>query len=174
MPKGPFKRTLKWKPGDIFAVPLSDRSFGYAQAIAPVASFAIDFALLCERTKALPNVYGPVARLSAIAILATWRTVITGGHWAKVGSAETCLPTTMCRNQQLLASSLAGVQHSSWGLLEDFLSAYHGLVPWNLYPAFSFDSYLLAGTPRPPVAKVLDAASLELFRAADKQRVYSA
>ena len=163
MTKQRFKRTLKGKTGDVFAVPLVDGSFGYAQAIAPVSSFAIDFALTSQRSNELEH--GVTSVGSAIALMATWRTVVTGGHWCKVGTAALCVPADSCPNQKLLASGeLVGVRHSSWGLLEEFLSAFHGQFPWNLYPAFNFDKYLLPGISRPTVARVLDALSLEIFR----------
>lgn len=170
MPKGPFKRTLKWETGDLFALPLIDGTYGVAQAIAPAGTYAIDFALLATR---LADPAAPLAMPSkkdAVGLLATWRTVVTGGHWAYCGHADLVVPAESCLNQQLIAQGRVGITHSSWGLLEKFLSAYHGVFPWNLYPAFDFDSYLLDGICRPQHAKILTAAEIALASAFEKER----
>lgn len=155
MAKSPFKRRLKWAPGDFFAVPLSDGTFGLAQIVAPVDSHAIDFVLLAVRLPTATPLAKQPHTNDAVAVGATWRTVVTGGHWAYVGHGPLLIAPQMCPNQRLLAAGHIEVSHSSWGLLQDLLSAYHGLLPWNMYPAFDYDSYLLPGVPRPAVAKIL-------------------
>lgn len=175
MAKGVFKRRLKWFPGDLFAVPLSDGSFGFAQAVAAVESWAVDFALLSVRSPQAEPLAAPPLREDAIAVQATWRTAITGGHWKFVGSTELVISLEACPNQRLIsARESRGLKHSDWGLLEDFLSAYHGLFPWNLYSAFDFDSYLLHGVERPAAAIVLGPEQVALARAHEKERAYAA
>jgi len=171
MSKGKYKRTLKWRAGDLFAVPLVDGSFGFAQAIAPVESWAIDFALLSSRSTELKWPKQSISESDAIGVLATWRTVVTGGHWAKVGSAAPCLSVDSCPNQLLIAAGENGVTHADWGLLQKFLSAFHGLFPWNLYPAFDFDSYLLPNRARPASAKVLSALELHNYKENESRKI---
>jgi hypothetical protein len=169
MTSAPFRRTLKWRPGDLFAVPLADRSFGLAQAVAPVKTHAIDFALLSHRFEAVPDEVPSANPRDVIGVRATWRTAVTGGHWGKVGSAALTVVADDCPNQRLLQQGQVEVEHSSWGLVEDFLSSWHGLLPWNLNPAFDFDRYLMPGTKRPSTARILSPAELVIFRASDKR-----
>ena len=171
MAKRVFKRRLKWSPGDLFAVPLSDGSFGFAQAVARVDTYAVDFALLSIRSPQPEPLAPPPMRVHAVAVQATWRNVITGAHWKFVGSTDLVIPLQACPNQRLIsAGEFRGLKHSDWGLLEKFLSAYHGLFPWNLYPAFDFDSYLLPGTERPPAAMLLTPDQVALFSARENER----
>lgn len=172
MTKGPFRRRLKWSPGDLFAVPLSDGTFGLVQAIAPVEKWAVDFALLaCRLPK--PELAKMPESSDAVGVCASWRTAITGGHLAFVGHCELLIPMEACPNQQLIAAGAIGVTHVDWGLLQDFLSAYHGLFPWNLYPAFEFDSYLLQGVVRPAKAIVLTQEQVILAAQKLNERGYA-
>jgi Immunity protein 26 len=166
-----FKRTLKWQPGDIFVVPLADGSFGYVQAIAPVMAHAIDFAVLSSRSTVPMELSQDNDANSAIGVLATWRKAITGGRWGKVGRTAPHLSRLQCPNQVLIEKDNGlGVNHGDVGLVESFLSAYHGLIPWNLYAAHCFDEYLVPGRKKPDTAYELSAADLAVYRRAVNAR----
>lgn len=109
-----------------------------------------------------------------VSIQATWRTTLNGGWWAKLGTAPLVVQPEDCPNQQILAQGGRGVgcTHSSQEVLEDFLSSYHGLIPWNLHPAFDFDKRLFPGVARPQAAKIIDAASLRLYQQAIQREKY--
>ena len=174
MHKGAFKRRLKWAPGELFAVPLTDGTFGIAQAIAPVSSYAIDFALLKIRLAHLISLEVHPAEADVVGIMATWRTVVSGGRWAHVGQVSLLVPLETCPNQRLIAAGNVQVTHTSWGLVEKFMSAWHGFFPWNLYPAFDFDSYLAPGIERPPNVKILSKSQIFLASEAKKKDAYLA
>lgn len=161
----PFKRT-RWKPGFVFALPLADGSFGIAQSIAPVESWAVDLALLSDRFSKVPSDVPALNRASVVSIQATWSRSLNGGWWAKIGSAPLVVEPDECPNQKLLFRGEKGVgcTHSSEGLLQDFLSAYHGLIPWNVYPAHNFDDRLFPGLARSKAAYLLDDAARLLYQ----------
>jgi hypothetical protein len=162
-----FKRTLKWQPGDVFAVPLTDGSFGFVQAVAPVMTHAIDFAVLSTRTSTPTATISEVDASSVIAIHAAWRQAISGGYWGKVLRTKLLISPSQCPNQTLIAHSNGiGTQHSSAGLVETYLSACHGLVPWNIHKAHSFDDYLIQGSSRPSLAYLLSPAELAIYQQA--------
>ena len=167
MPKAAFKRTLKWQPGDVFAVPLADGSFGFVQAIAPVMEHAIDFAVLSTRASSPTVKASDVHGCSVIAVHAAWRQAITAGYWGKVFRTELRISPTQCPNQVLIMQNNGiGAQHSSIGLIETFMSACHGLIPWNVHKAHSFDDYLVHGVARPSLAYVLSPAELAIYQQA--------
>jgi Immunity protein 26 len=167
MAKSAFKRTLKWRQGDIFAVPLADRSFGFVQAIAPVMSHAIDFAVLSTRADSPNAQHSELSTAAVIALHAAWRQAITGGHWGKVCSTESLISPSQCPNQVLIANANGiGVPHSDIGLVESFLSACHGLIPWNIYKAHNFDDYLIPGVERPSSAYLLSPSELAIYQQA--------
>jgi Immunity protein 26 len=162
-----FKRTLKWRPGDVFAVPLTDGSFGFVQAVAPVMAHAIDFAVLSTRSSAPTATVSEVDASSGIAVHAAWRQAITGGYWGKVLCTNLLISPSQCPNQKLIEHSNGiGTQHSSIGLVETYLSACHGLIPWNIHKAHSFDDYLVQGVSRPSSAYLLSPAELAIYQQA--------
>jgi hypothetical protein len=171
----PYKR-CRWKPGQIFGIPLSDGSFAVAQAIAPVESYGVEMALFSARSISLPVSMPDVRRPDVISIQSVWRTILTGGWWCKLGDLPLVVRAEECPNQVLLAKNPKGTgcNISSERLVVDFLLAYHGVIPWNLHPAFDFDTYLFPGLSRPSAARELDAASLatylEHYRRMEEQR----
>ena len=68
----------RWKPGLVYAVPLKDGSFGFAQAIAPAMLTVIDIAVYGARATALPTAAPPLDRDGLVALTATWRSVKRG------------------------------------------------------------------------------------------------
>jgi hypothetical protein len=170
-----FKKT-RWRSGLVFALPLADGSFGLAQAIAPVQAWAVDLALFSDRFLEIPTEVPSLQRANLISIHATWQRVLNGGHWATIGSAPCVITTDECPNQKLvhLGENGGGCQYSSQEILQDFLSAYHGIIPWNLFPASDFDQKLCYGVDRPKTARLLDEASLWLFQQAEQGKTYHA
>lgn len=164
-----FKRTLKWQPGDVFAVPLTDGSFGFVQAVAQVMAHAIDFAVLSTRssTPTATATASEVDASSIIAVHAAWRQAITGGYWGKVLRTKLLISPSQCPNQKLVEHSNGiGTRHSSVGLVEAYLSACHGLIPWNVHKAHSFDDYLVQSVSRPSSAYLLSPAELAIHQQA--------
>jgi len=165
--KATFKRTLKWQPGDVFVIPLADGSFGFAQAIAPVMQHVIDFAFFSSKSDESIRIPEDLGPKTVIGIHATWRQAVTGGYWGKVGNTELCIAPEQCPNQLLIKHhNSIGVTHGDIGHVENFLSACHGLLPWNIYKFHPFDNYLVPGRPRPSAAYELSAADLAIYRQA--------
>src|SRR5262249_8704383 len=71
MVKGKFKRS-RWKPGNVYALPLVDGSFGIAQAIVatPGLPGVLNIAVFDNRFPALSECCKTVARNRVIALLA--------------------------------------------------------------------------------------------------------
>src|SRR5687767_4762472 len=114
MPRGSLKRS-RWKPGNVYALPLSDRSFGIAQAIvaSPGLPGVINVAVFDYRYARLVECSTTVARDRVVALLGTWRAEMNGGYWALVGWAEPCVRADEFPNLQL--KSLTGHTHHSGG-----------------------------------------------------------
>lgn len=169
----PFKKTC-WKSGYVFALPLADGSFGIAQAIAPLHEWAVDLVLFSDRFATVPDAVPPLHRANVVSIHATWQRVLNSGRWAKVGTAACVIQPHECPNQKLLSSCGTGgaYQHSTDDGLQNFLSAYHGLIPWNLCEGLEFDQKLHCGVNRPKTARVLDEASLWLYRQIEQEKKY--
>lgn len=164
MAKGSFKRS-RWKPGNVYALPLTDGSFGIAQAIvaSPGLPGVINVAVFDDRYPTLAECRNTVARERLIALLGTWRAEMNGGWWALVEWAEPCVRADEFPNLQL--KSLVGHTHHSGGVIENLVSAYHGLLPWNAnYREDYYDVLLAPGVQRPKTARILGAVELSTYR----------
>jgi hypothetical protein len=160
-----FKRS-RWKPGNVYALPLVDGSFGVAQAIvaSPGMAGILNVALFDYRYPSLSDCRTTVERNRVIALLATWRAEMNGGYWALVGWFEPCVAEMEFPNLQLGRDAPGHIHHSG-GVLENLVSAYHGLLPWNTNSQEDYYDILLApGVKRPKTARLLNQLELATFR----------
>lgn len=164
MAKERFKRS-RWKPGNVYALPLADGSFGIAQAIVadPDMPGILNVGVFDYRYATLEDCLPIVQRQRVIALLATWRAEMNGGWWAPIGWAEPCI----CAEEFPYSSlpTAVGRVHHSGGVLENLVSAYHGLLPWNSnYREDYYDRLLAPGVQRPTSARMLNQMELMTFR----------
>lgn len=68
-------------------------------------------------------------------------------------------------NERYANKGYVGAVNYDAGLLADFLSAFHGLLPWNVMhdPAY-YDGLLRPGLPRPQSVRILDERERENYR----------
>src|SRR5258706_5398224 len=83
------RKQSRWKPGTVYAVPLTDRSFGIAQAGEAQAPFVnvIYVALFADRYTHIPDAVPALERDSAVSLTATWRQALNRGEWLSLGVA---------------------------------------------------------------------------------------
>lgn len=164
MARGKFKRS-RWKPGNVYAVPLTDGSFGIVQAVvaSPGLPGVINVAVFDYRYPNLAECRKQVSREHVIALLGTWRAEMNGGWWALIGWSEPCVGVMEFPNVQLQGG--VGHVHHSGGIIENLISAYHGLLPWNTnYREDYYDQLLAPGVTRPKAARLLNALELATYR----------
>lgn len=160
------RKRVKWEFGDIFAVPLTDGSFGACQAAYDVMPHVVDCAFFSLRFHTLPVQAPAVTPEDVIALLAVWKNPLKNGSWPKIGHASPVLPASSFPNQLLIQKANGvGVKHSNEPLIEGFLSAWHALQPWNtLYEEDYYDKLLAPGVVRPANAVILDARARAEWR----------
>jgi hypothetical protein len=161
------RKQSRWKPGTVYAVPLTDGSFGIAQAGETQGEFVnvIYVALFADRYMHLPNEVPPLKRDSAVSLWATWRQALNRGEWLSLGVAPEIFKKSEFPNERYAREGYVGASHSDAGLLAKFLSAFHGLLPWNVMhdPAY-YDRFLRPGLPRPSSVRILDESEREKYR----------
>jgi hypothetical protein len=161
----PFKRS-RWQSGMVYAIPLSDGSFCFAQAAAAAMANVIDIAILARRVHELPSHVPDLSRQEVVALGATWRQHLNRGQWHAIGISASIVPIEEFPNQRLLKAGAVGIQHMDAGLWEKLLDAWYGLRPWNvMYEEDYFDKKLAPGVCRPASAIVLSSDDRERFRA---------
>ena len=140
----------KWVPGMIYAVPLADGSFGMAQAIDAMTVNIIYVAIFIDRTCDIPPTPPKLTRTHAVSLVATWRQHLNSGDWPSIGVGPLVYQKKDFPNEQFAKKGYIGAKHYDIGILQDFLSAYHGIVPWNVnYKEDYYDQFLMLGKERP-------------------------
>lgn len=160
------RKRVRWAPGAVYAVPLTDGSYGLAQAIDAMMVNVIYVALFAARLPAVPEVVPELRPETIVSLAATWRQDLDRGDWPYVGGAPLVVRKAAFPNERFAASGYVGAKHYDAGILADFLSAYHGLLPWNVMHVEDYYDRLLApGVPRPDTAQLLDPAARAAYRA---------
>lgn len=148
-----------------YAVPLSDGSFGIAQAGDAMMTNVIYVVLFKNRLAGLPDDPPHLQRRAAVALSATWRHALNRGDWPSLKQVPEVFLKSDFPNERFARSGYVGAKHYDAGGLCNFLSAYHGLVPWNVMhdPAY-YDQFLLPGLKRPDSAVLLDPEARANYR----------
>ena len=160
IPKNP-----RYKPGMVYAVPLSDGSFGIAQAGSAMWPNVIYIALYADRYDELPTSTPPLSRLRAISLSATWKKDLNKGTWVPLGIREEEHKLAEFPNEAHAEQGYVGAKHCDAGILSEFLSAYHGLLPWNaMHDPNYYDQLLVRNAPRSDKLVILGEAERVAYR----------
>ena len=161
------RKQPRWKTGMVYAVPLKDGSFGIAQSGDAQGEFinVIYVALFADRYTHIPDEAPPLNRDAAISLTATWRQALNRGEWPSLGVAPEIFKKSEFPNERYARKGYVGAKNYDAGLLADFLSAFHGLLPWNVMhdPSY-YDGFLRPGLPRPQSVRILEEREREIYR----------
>jgi hypothetical protein len=151
----------------VYAVPLSDGSFCFAQAVVDAMTNVIDIAVFRTRLDKLPSEPPNLERSDLISLSATWRQALNRGDWAALGITTPAVDRLDCPNQKLIESgTTVGIRTSDPGIIEGLLNAWFGLEPWNvMYKDDYYDAMLAPGVTRPASALVLSQTDRVAYRA---------
>ena len=162
--KSPFARS-KCVDGMVYAIPLVDGSYCYAQALSSSMSVVVNLAVFKIRTNTLLSLPPDMHKSDVIAFTATWRRSLNRGDWAALGVHNLIIEPTIHPNQMLEDSNGVGVKHCDAGLIVSFLKAWFGLEPWNVWHDEQyFDKLLAPGIARPSTAVVLSKEDRDTYR----------
>ena len=163
----PGRRRVKWVPGLVFAVPLTDHSWGVGQTAELMMPHWGYCALFSVRFPTLEAAIPRPNKKDLVALLAVARRGLASGYWPVIATAPPLFAKAEFPNERLAASGYIGAKMYDYGLGEALLSAFHGLTPWNTYKEENYlDTMLAPGVARPASAKVLSAAERAAYRAA--------
>jgi len=162
-PKQP--KRPRYKPGMVYAVPLADGSFGVAQAGGSMFSTVIYVALFLDRFEAAPATPPALDHSKLVSLTATWRKNLNRGEWVPLGISELTPGLLSHPTEALAADGYVGANHYDAGLLSEFLSACHGVLPWNvMYDPAYYEKLLIAGAERPAKAVILGEDERTAYR----------
>jgi hypothetical protein len=98
-------------------------------------------------------------------LTATWRQPLNRGEWLCLGVAPEIFRKSEFPNERYASKGYVGATNYDAGLLANFLSAFHGLLPWNVMhdPAY-YDKLLRPGLARPSSVQILNERDRENYR----------
>jgi hypothetical protein len=106
-------------------------------------------------------------RSEVVALLTVARRGVTSGFWPVIASSAPLFSKSDFPNERFADAGYVGAEMHDYGIVDEFLSAYHGLVPWNDFHDPNYlDTLLAPGIKRPPTARVFTSSELTSYRAA--------
>ncbi len=158
-------KPLRYKPGMVYAVPLADGTFGVAQAGEAMWPNIIYVALYLDRHPDVPAGIPSLQRENVVSLVATWKKSLNKGAWLPLGITTQAVARHEFPNEAVAGVGYVGAKHYDAGILAEFLSACHGLLPWNVMadPTY-YDRLLAPGITRPDRTRMLDDADRVAYR----------
>lgn len=138
-----MSKRQKWAVGDIFRIPLKDSTFGYGQVIDHLMKHVIAIALFDARdiTSKQVEAVDPGRHIGTVVAM---RAYLDSGVWEIVSHREVLVEEENKKYEQFRSTNWVGLKVTSPGIAQSFLSAYHGLIPWDcLVDPKYFDTLLL-------------------------------
>jgi hypothetical protein len=129
------RKRIVWKAGDNFVVPLADDTLAQGQVLG-YELHALDSAICAfssRRFQTVPPALGPIAESTLIAVLFVTRDLLDRGRWPIVDNASVPSWQRFLNVEGLRRKGFVGAKIYGSGIVADFLSAYHRLLPWNAY-----------------------------------------
>lgn len=164
--KSRLARTPRWAPGRLFVIPLDGGGFGLCQSLSNLMENVIDCAFFDTRYPQAPTDISDTNQLFTIAVLSTWKRSINKGEWKHVGEAAFAIDPERSPNYQIVRNANGvGLKTYDSGIINEFLSAYHGMAPWNIWKDPDYlDQLLFDGVRRPGTAIILSEAERIAYR----------
>lgn len=145
------KKKVDWKFGDVFLVPLKNGLLGVGQVLDLQMPNIIRCALYNETVQNADdfNLNESCSISNLISLIASSREQLDFGIWKIVGNKEMPISKKDFPNEKFRGSWI-GAKHYDASLLEDFLNAYHKLIPWDdwFHPNY-LDEFLIDLSKKP-------------------------
>lgn len=149
------KPKQQWLEGDYFCVPLVDGTYAVGQVIGIIPNalnsvLCVFFSQHFHTPPSAPQSEVSVLERDLISALFVTRELLDSGRW-KVFSNGVPFPIRKYLDIDALeAAHFVGVKVIGAGIIEEFLSAYYALLPWNDYFKPDYLDGLLISPDRKP------------------------
>jgi hypothetical protein len=145
-----------WEVGDVFLVPTSDGQFVIGQIIGREAQVlnSVTVAFFDQR---VPSPQEPTEldwrRIFSV-VFAT-REQLDRGSWKVVSRRSVTVPKDLFPYEGLRTSGFVGAKVIGSGILNEFVDAYYGLVPWDNWKDPNYLDGLLVAPDKKPIDRIV-------------------
>lgn len=115
----------------MFAVPLPDTTYALGQAVALMSPTLVYCALTDRRVKTLPRTAPTLRPDDVVSRVALTREQLDFGAWPILGTAPPVCAKVDFANERYKRRGYVGAVMYDAALAEDFLAAFHGILPWD-------------------------------------------
>ena len=148
------KRRQTWRPGDVFVIPTRDAQFAIGQVIGhePEMMPSVNVALFDER-------YADIAEATArmtldpqtvFASLFVTKHHLNTGKWRVLGNRPIEVDPASSLRGRTSEAGFSGVEILGANIINEFVDAFYGLVPWDDWHDPDFlDSLLISESVKP-------------------------
>jgi len=148
------KKRQQWDVGDLFLIRQQDGLWSAGQILDRMMANVASCAFYAVRV-AEPNSLGPsLPPDSLIAVATVTRDGLDSGAWKVVGHAPIGVERRLWPNEPFRDVGWIGAKIYDAGIIEEFLDAFHGLVPWDKWKDPNYLDRLLISPDKKP-AKLL-------------------
>lgn len=135
MAKKALRRRQKWNAGDLFLIGLKDGTCIVGQVIARErqALNSVGIALFNMRINRDTEI-DDVAALTSdrlVAVLLATHDLLGNGTWRVIGNRPVRVPVKMIPYERFRSKDWIGADITGSGIINEFVNAYFGLVPWD-------------------------------------------
>lgn len=126
------KKKQKWSDGDIFIIPLEDGSFSVGQILDTQMTNVVRCALFSSRINDFSDLTEQhFAKEKLISLVAASKEQLDYDVWKVVSKSNQCVPINEYPNEQFRSKGWVGSKIYDASIVEEFLNAFHKLVPWD-------------------------------------------
>jgi hypothetical protein len=144
------RRAVPYSIGDVFGIPLLNGRLGLGQYVADGGAFGEAVCALADTTVASsdPVTAFPLGRV--VSLVPVTREALKFGDWPVLAHYPALDPGSFDVWKAWVAQKWLRVDVHNSLIVEDFMNAYHGLAPWDMYfdPEY-FDRMLISETVKP-------------------------
>jgi hypothetical protein len=155
----------KWQEGDIFTIPLSDSTFGYAQVSSHQNKKST---LACTVFDCRSQEIKPIEDIicSTVISIMTLKNLfdLNSGKWKVIGNHSLVIEKSKVPMDHLAQPGIGSKIYQE-SILSDFIEAYFKIKPWNHLPFKDnfMDTLLLPGVVRPDNVIILSKELKKLY-----------
>jgi hypothetical protein len=149
------KKRQQWSAGDIFLIPLSDKTFSFGQVVqyAGEALNSVVCAFFGLKAKDEEEGKTLIVELNdslLVAVLFTTRDLLDSGDWLIVENKHSIDISPYINLRKMESEGFIGVKVIGSGVVSKFLDAYFGLYPWDgFYKPDYLDNLLVSPEKKP-------------------------
>jgi hypothetical protein len=148
------RKRIKWGVGDLFAIPLKDKDFGILQAVDLMMTNVVYVAIFKNK---IANIQEKIQLYPAdiISLIAITKEGLDFGYFKHLDNYKLVANRKEFNNEKFATAAYVGAKMYDFGLVSDFLNAYHELDYWNNWANPNYlDEFLTDLDKKPKTLKI--------------------